>query len=198
MSRLKVGLTGGLASGKSTVAFWLGEAGYKVLDADRLVADLYAPGEAGTEKVLALFGQAAIDAEGAVDHDRLAELVFADAASRKRLEQAIHPLVRERFLAAAKETDGVAVLEATLLIEAGFAAEFDLVATVEADVETRVARAVARGSAEDDARARMDAQGPDTLRRSGADLVLDNNGDLEALRRQTDDLIREIEARAVR
>jgi dephospho-CoA kinase len=196
MSRLTVGLTGGLASGKSTVGRWLADAGHAVVDADRLVAELYGPGRAGAARVEALFGPTVIDSSGAVDHRRLGELIFGDAEARRRLEQAIHPLVREAFREIAASTDGVAVLEATLLMEAGFTQEFDLVVTVEADVEARIGRAIERGMAEKDARARIVAQGTDTLRRSGADIVLDNSGDLEALRLQTDELLQEIARRS--
>jgi dephospho-CoA kinase len=189
---LRVGLTGGLASGKSTVAGWLAEAGFQVIDADRLVAELYAPGEAGTAAVRRLFGDEVLDERGGVDHRKVAERVFADPAARHALEQAIHPLVRERFAALARQAAGVIVLEATLLVEAGYGPAFDLVVTVECPADVRLGRAVARGMDEDAARARLLAQGDGSVRREGAQRAIDNCGDREALRRQVDELITEL------
>lgn len=189
---LRVGLTGGLAGGKSTVARWLAEAGFRVIDADRLVAELYAPGEAGTAAVRRLFGDEVLDERGGVDHRKVADRVFADQELRRALEQAIHPLVRERFAAIAREAAGVVVLEATLLVEAGYGPSFDLVVTVECPAEIRLARAVARGMDEAAARARLLAQGDGAARREGAQRVLDNCGDPGELRRQVDELITEL------
>lgn len=190
-ARLRIGLTGGLASGKSTVARRLAEAGYRVVDADRLVAELYRPGEPGVRAVADLFGLELLDAEGGVDKARLAELVFADRAQLARLEAAVHPLVRERFQQIADGLDGgVAVLEATRLVEAGFAPDFDLVVAVEAPLDLRLQRAVARGLSEDDARARLAAQGDGHERRLAAHHLIDNDGTLEDLLARTDALVR--------
>jgi len=189
---LRVGLTGGLASGKSTVAGWLAEAGFLVIDADRLVAELYEPGEPGAEAVRRLFGDEALDARGAVDHAKVADRVFADPEARRALERAIHPLVRERFAAIAREATGIVVLEAALLVEAGYGPSFDLVVTVECPAAVRLARAVARGMDEATARARLLAQGDGTARREGAQRAIDNCGDPGELRRQVDELITEL------
>jgi dephospho-CoA kinase len=189
---LRIGLTGGLAGGKSTVARWLAEAGFQVVDADRLVAELYAPGEAGTEAVRRLFGDEALDERGGVDHRKVADRVFADAEARKALERAIHPLVRDRFVRIAEAATGVVVLEATLLVEAGFAPSFDLVVSVECPAQVRLARAVARGMDEATARARLLAQGDGAVRREAAQRVIDNCGDPDGLRRQTDELVTEL------
>lgn len=188
MTALRVGLTGGLASGKSTVARLLAERGATVVDADRLVAELYEPGEPGARAAAELFGAQMLDARGAVDRERLARVVFTDADARRRLERAIHPLVRERFAALARGAQGVVVLEATLLVEAGYAPGFDRVVTVEADPEARVARAVARGMSEDEARRRLLAQGEGDARRAAADTVIRNDGDLADLERRVDEL----------
>ncbi len=194
---LRVGLTGGLASGKSTVAKLLAEAGFLVVDADRIVAELYRPGGAGAAAVSELFGPDALDAAGAVDRAAVAGRVFADAAARRRLEEAIHPLVRRRFAEiAAAAGEPVVVLEATLLVEAGYGPDFDLVVTVEADPEVRLARAVARGSTEADARARLAAQGGGDRRRAGAGRVIDNSGDLAALEAEVAALVAELRERA--
>jgi dephospho-CoA kinase len=196
VSRLTVGLTGGLASGKSTVADRLRDAGFRVVDADAIVADLYRPGEAGTRAAVELFGPGVLDAAEGVDRAALAARIFADPAARRRLEERIHPLVGERFAAIAAATSGVAVLEATLLVEAGFAPRFDVVVTVEADPATRLRRAVARGLPESAARARLAAQGGKTARLTAAHHVLRNDGTPADLRRQVDELVADLRRRA--
>lgn len=195
-----LGLTGGMASGKSTVARTLGELGCRVVDADRLVADLYRPGRPGAAAVRELFGPEALTEDGAVDHPMVAARVFADPAARKQLEAAIHPLVRQRFAEIAAQAaedptgDDIVVLEATLLVEADYGEDFDLVVTVEAPEEQRLQRAIARGQSPEDARARMKAQGDGEIRRTGADRVLVNDGTLEALRAKVAALVEEVRA----
>lgn len=190
MSALRVGLTGGLASGKSTVAGWLRDAGFLVVDADRIVADLYRPGGPGVEAVRGLFGDEVINPDGSVDHAAVGARVFSDPEARLALERAIHPLVRQRFQEiAGQAVEGVVVLEATLLVEAGYGPSFDLIVTVEADCEYRLKRAVERGMEEASARARLIAQGDGETRRAAAHRVIDNSGGLEHLRHQVDELI---------
>jgi dephospho-CoA kinase len=198
VSAYRVGVTGGLASGKSTVARWLAAAGFPVVDADQVVADLYRPGQPGAAAVAALFGPAMLDAAGGVDKKRLSARIFppgaggADEPARHALEAAIHPLVQQRYQEISAAARGVVVFEATLMVESGSARGFDLVVTVEADPEVRLQRAVARGMPEPAARARLAAQGDGAARRAGAHRVLDNDGDLAALRRQVDPLIAEL------
>ncbi|MDY7095357.1 MAG: dephospho-CoA kinase [Acidobacteriota bacterium] len=195
MSRpLLVGLTGGLASGKSTVAGWLGELGCTVLDADRLVAELYRPGAEGAQAVERLFGPEVLTADGAVDRPKVAQRVFADDDARRRLEQAIHPLVAQRFVHHTEEAEGILIYEATLLVEAGRADEFDLVVTVEADADRRLRWAVERGLDEESARGRLRAQGDGTQRRGRADRILQNDGSLDDLRHEVEKLLAELEA----
>ena len=189
---LLVGLTGGLASGKSTVSKWLREAGFTVIDADRLVAELYQPGQPGVTEATGLFGPEVLNEQGGIDHARLAARVFSDPDARRALEEAIHPLVRRRFEEIARATEGVIVLEATLLVEAGYGPSFDLLITVEAPCELRLERAVGRGMPEESARARLLAQGDGEERRRAAHRILDNSGDLAGLRRQTDELVGEL------
>ncbi len=196
MNRILVGLTGGLASGKSTVARWLDEAGFLVVDADRVVADLYAPGARGSEIVRDLFGPEALTGKGAVDRARVAERVFGDDRARRRLEQAIHPLVRRRFAEISRQAEGVVVYEATLLVESGHAENFDLVISIEAPEEQRLTWAVARGMHEAQASARLTAQGDGARRRAGADRIISNDGTLDDLRRAADELIEELRERA--
>jgi dephospho-CoA kinase len=195
---LRVGLTGGLAGGKSTVAGWLRDAGFIVIDADRLVADLYRPGGQGAALVRQLLGPEVIDAEGGVDRAKVAARVFSDPEIRRALEKAVHPLVRERFTEIAQAAQGVVVLEATLLVEAGYGPMFDFIVTVEADAETRLRRAIARGLDEASARARLVAQGDGKERKEAAHRVIDNCGGLPQLRRQVDELIEELSRMAGR
>ncbi len=196
MTALAVGLTGGLASGKSTLGRWLAEAGFSVDDSDSVVAELYRPGAAGAEAVRELFGDAALTDEGAVDHAALAARVFSDPDARRRLEEAIHPLVRSRFREIREDTEGVAVLEVPLLVEAGMAGDFDVVVTVEADPELRVRRAIDRGLDEEASRARVAAQVSAEERRAVADIVIENDGDLDDFRRKADELVATLRRRA--
>jgi dephospho-CoA kinase len=198
VSRYLVGLTGGIAAGKSTVAGMLGEAGLRVVDADGLVAELYRPGGAGAAAVAELLGAEYLRQDGSVDSPRLAAAVFADGDARRRLEATIHPLVRQRFRAIAAAEPGVTVLEATLLVEAGYGPDFDLVVTVEAAAAVRLRRAMARGLDEAAARARLAAQGDGAARRAGADFEIHNDGDRDELDRQVQALLRRIATRVTR
>ncbi len=197
---LLVGLTGGLASGKSTVARLLAEGGCTVTDADQVVADLYRPGEPGALAVAGLFGPSALNEEGAVDHPAVGAKVFADPEARKALEAAIHPLVRARFeqIASRLPAGAIAVHEATLLVEAGRGPSFDLIVTVEAPPEIRLARAIARGLKEEDARARLAAQGDGLRRRQAAHREIDNSRGPEDLAEQTAVLLADLKALADR
>ncbi len=197
MTALRVGLTGGIAAGKSTVAAWLQDAGLRVVDADRLVARLYRPGGEGAAAVARLFGSDCLRPDGGVDHARLAARIFDDVEARRQLEEAIHPLVKRDFEALARATAGVIVLEAPLLVEAGFAKDFDVVVTVEADAEERLQRAVARGLDRLDAERRLAAQSAPGVRLRAAHIVVRNDGSLEDLRREVDGLVADLERRAL-
>ena len=164
-----------------------------MIDADQLVSELYLPDQPGALAVGRLFGDEVLTVEGGVDHRRLAARVFDDPESRRRLETAIHPLVGEHFAQLAATHDGVLVLEATLLVEAGLAGDFDLVVAVEADADVRLARAIDRGMSESDARARLAAQNDDAYRRRAADITIENSGDRQALRREVHRLLGEID-----
>jgi dephospho-CoA kinase len=196
LKALRVGLTGGLASGKSTVAGMLAEAGFRVVDADRLVADLYAPGAPGSAAVKRLFGSDYIDSAGAVDKSRVARLVFADDAARRKLEAEIHPLVREAFRQMVSENPAPIVLEATRLVEAGYAPDFDLIVSVEAPEGARLERAVARNLTEEQAVARLTAQGDGAKRREVAHRLIWNDGTLEQLEEKVAKLVADIRKRA--
>jgi len=178
-----VGLTGGLASGKSTVARILVDRGVAVLDADRIVHDLYRPGEAGSGVVAELFGPRMLDSDGAVDRVRLGRLVLADMLVRRRLEAAIHPLVRTRIgdWLAARPVDSIAVVEAALLVETGSWRDYDLLLVTRCSPEQQLERAVARGLSDQRARALLETQLPIDSKCSYADVVINNRGDLESL-----------------
>lgn len=187
--RLLLGLTGGLASGKSTVARLLAQRGCTVVDADQLVAELYRPGGKGAEVIRELVGEAVLTAAGGVDHTALARRLFAEPELRSKVEKAVHPLVGQSFRERATAARGIVVLEATLLIEAGFGPDFDVVVTVEADPALRLERAVARGLDRADAERRLAAQSPEVVRTAAADIVVRNEGSLEELVGAVDELL---------
>ena len=166
-----------------------------MVDADRVVAELYAPGGRGAAAVRDLFGPETLTADGAVDRVRVAERVFSDDSARRRLEEAIHPLVRRHFAETARKAEGIVVYEATLLVESGHSENFDLVVSIEAPAERRLAWARARGMSEEQAKARLAAQGDGASRRAGADRILANGGTLDDLRRKVDELIEELRLR---
>lgn len=187
---LRVGLTGGIGSGKSAVARLLADRGAYVVDADRLAREVLRPGGAGFELVVREFGPQLVLPTGALDRARLAEVVFADPAARQRLEAIVHPLVRQ---AAADELrrldrDRIVVEDVPLLVEAGLAGDYDVVVVVEAPAELRLARLAARGLPPADARARMAQQADDAARRAVADEILPNSGDLSQLAAAVDQL----------
>jgi len=195
---LRVGLTGGIASGKSTVAARLRELGIPVLDADLLVRDLYEPGRAGAAAVADEFGSELLDERGAVNRPRLSALAFADPAAVSRLNARIHPLVRtetERWLAERDdEGHAAAVVEATLLVENAGRERYDLLVAVSAPEETRLARALHRdpSSTRESVLARMRAQLSDEVRNASCDVVLVSDGNVEQLRAKADALAREL------
>jgi dephospho-CoA kinase len=191
---LRVGLTGGIGSGKSTVAHRLAALGAVLVDADVLAREVVAPGTDGLAEVVAAFGSGVLDADGALDRAALAAVVFDDAAARERLNAVVHPRVRERAdeLVAAAPPDAVVVQDVPLLVETGSPAAFALVVVVHADVPERVRRLVnTRGLAAADARARIAAQADDVARRAAADVWLDNDGIPEQLQAAVDALWRD-------
>jgi dephospho-CoA kinase len=185
---LRIGLTGGIGSGKSTVSALLAARGAVIVDADLIAREVVEPGTPGLAAVVEAFGPDVLAADGALDRAALAAVVFADPEARSRLDGIVHPLVRARAreLAAAAPQDAVLVNDVPLLVETGQAASYDLVLVVEADAATRVSRLVRRGLTAEDARARIAAQATDEQRRAVADVVLDNSGTPEQLAEQVD------------
>jgi dephospho-CoA kinase len=185
---LRIGLTGGIGSGKSTVSALLAGRGAVIVDADRIAREVVEPGTEGLAAVVEAFGAQVLTADGSLDRPALAAVVFSDPAARARLDAVVHPLVRRRTaeLVAAAPDDAVVVNDVPLLVETGQAGSYDVVLVVEAHPEIRVARLVQRGLTEDDARARIASQATDEQRRAVADVVLDNSGTPEELAEQVD------------
>ena len=187
-----VGLTGGLASGKTAVARLLEARGVPVLDADREVHRLYRPGAAGATVVRRLFGERVLAADGSVDREALARRVLADDAALARLNAAVHPLVRTAVeewvsgLGRGEEPPPVAVVEAALLVESEGRDAYDLLVVVWCQARQQLERALARGMAEERARAVLAAQLPIDAMRAAADVVIDNSGPPEALAAEVD------------
>lgn len=192
---LRVALTGGIASGKSTVGGWLRELGCIVSDSDQLVAELYQPGQPGTAAVRKLFSKDLLDADGAVDRAKLADRVFADPAELRKLEAVIHPLVGQAYASLVARSEGILVFEVPLLVETGGADRYDAVVTVEARPALRLQRAVDRGVDPASAKARIATQTDSASRRAVADYVLENEGSIEDLHRQVEDLVAALEER---
>jgi dephospho-CoA kinase len=189
-----VGLTGGIGSGKTTVAKTLAELGAVIIDADQIAREVVEPGTDGLAEVVAAFGPGVLAADGRLDRPALARLVFGDEAKRKVLEGIIHPRVRVRAaeIIAAAPPASVVVNDVPLLVESGLAATFDVVIVVLADVETRISRlARDRGMSEAEARSRIAAQATDDQRRAVADVVIVNDGTPEQLRVAVGDAWRE-------
>lgn len=178
-----VGLTGGLASGKSTVAEGLERLGAEVFDCDAWVHELYRADGAGARDVAYLFGEKVLDAGGGVDRDALAAVVLSDPSARSRLEGAIHPLVRhgvEEWLGTLGPRS-VAVVEAALLVETGSWRNYDLLAVVWCEEEQQLQRALGRGVGEDRARGLLAAQIPLDDKRELAQVIIDNSGTRDEL-----------------
>lgn len=185
---LRIGLTGPIGCGKSTVAGWLAEAGGVVVDADRLARQVTAPGEPALGQIRERFGQQVFASDGSLDRAVLAKTVFADGGALRDLERIVHPAVRERLVAEVAAADAVGapfvVIEAIKLVEGGYAAECDEVWLVECSVETQRARLLGRGMSADDIERRLATQGSDLVNRLGqaATHRLLTDGDIEVVR----------------
>jgi dephospho-CoA kinase len=198
---LTVGLTGGIGSGKSTVAKLLAELGAPIFDADKVGHDIYRPGAPAYHDVIAAFGQEVVAADGSIDRKKLGPIVFADPAQLKRLESIVHPRMFERMGEMVKEmrAQGITlpiVIEAAILIEAHWQPLFDEIWLVEAPRERVIERVEAeRGLKPEQTEARIKAQLSNEERRQHASLVIDNSGTIEALRVKVTDLWRDLVAR---
>lgn len=188
---LTAGLTGGIASGKSTISRLFRELGCVTIDADQVVARLYEPGAAGHAALVQTYGPGILDAQGKIDRPKLADLAFASVASAQQLNALIHPLVTGEELRMMGEIaeqrpdeDLIVVVEATLLIEAGGRARYDRVVVVDVPPDVQLARAVGRGMSPEDVERRIARQMPREERLRYADYVIDNSGDEEQAARE--------------
>jgi dephospho-CoA kinase len=200
---LRVGLTGGIGSGKSEAGRRLAAHGAVLLDADKAARAVVEPGTPGLASIAETFGPGVLREDGSLDRAKLAEIVFADDAARGKLNAIVHPLVHD-YMRAAEEAaavqaagDGAVIVhDVPLLAEGGRGKEFDLVIVVDVPPEVQVARLAARGMPADQARARMAAQATRDERLAVADIVIDNSGTLEDLDRRVTEVWTTLQARA--
>ncbi len=191
---LLVGLTGGIATGKSTVNAMLASPSVRVVDADVLAREVVEPGTLAHKQIVAEFGKEVLQPDGRLDRARLGEIVFPDAAKRKRLEAITHPAIRARFekIMADLERagfDGILIWDASLLVESGGNKNMDRVVVVTTDPATQLRRLMERdGCSEEAARARTASQMPLAIKARYADYVIDNSG----TRGQTQARVREV------
>ncbi|WP_315035519.1 dephospho-CoA kinase [Actinomyces oris] len=187
---LRVGLTGGIGSGKSTVACLLEERGAVVTSADEVARDVVGPGSDGLAAVVAEFGEGILVPDGSLDRSALGRLVFSDDLRRARLEELLLPLIAAEAWARMDTVPvgQVAVYDVPLLVEGQMQDLFDLVIVVEAELEVRLERLAARGMTRDEALARIAVQATDEERRAVADVVVSNSGALEDLSAEVDRL----------
>ncbi|MFD6419700.1 dephospho-CoA kinase [Streptomyces sp. NPDC060194] len=201
---LRVGLTGGIGSGKSEVSRLFQERGAVLIDSDRIAREVVAPGTPGLARVVEVFGafgDEVLAEDGSLDRPRLGSIVFSDPEKLAALNAVVHPLVRERSaeLEAAAGGEVVVVHDVPLLTENGLAPLYDVVIVVDAAPGTQLDRLVGlRGMTEDEARARMAAQATREQRLAVADVVVDNNGSLDALRARVDEVWAGLAERAER
>lgn len=199
---IRVGLTGGIGSGKSTVSALLRQRGAVVIDSDELAREAVAPGTDGLAEVAEAFGSRVLAADGSLDRQRMAALVFQDPAARGRLEEIVHPRVRSAAAAlertaSREDPDSVIVHDVPLLIETGRHTGFDVVVVVDVPVDVAQQRLVEqRGLDPADAERRVAAQASREARRAIADVVLDNSGTVADIERQVDRLWNELSSRA--
>lgn len=187
---LRVGLTGGIGAGKSTVSELLVARGAVVVDADRIARELVVPGAPALAEIVARFGTGILLPDGQLDRSGLASRVFPDPDALAALDAIMHPRIAERAeqMLAAAERDGaeVVVYDMPLMVENGTSGDFDVVVVVRAPVEVRLARLAARGVPATDARDRMSRQASDEERCAVADILIDNGGDEQQLIAQVD------------
>jgi dephospho-CoA kinase len=202
---LRVGLTGGIGSGKSEVSRRLAAHGAVIIDADVAAREVVAPGTPGLAQIAEAFGPGVLGPDGALDRERLGAIVFRDPALRAKLNAIVHPLVGEWMRAAERAAadqardDLIVVHDVPLLAENSRASDFDLVIVVDVPPELQVERLVSqRGMTPDQARARMAAQASRPQRLALADLVIDNSGSLDDLDRRVTEIWTDLERRAAR
>lgn len=190
-----IGLTGGIAAGKSTVAKRWVEHGALEIDADQVARQVVEPGTVGLGRVVEAFGSDVLTADGELDRKQLARQIFSDAGKRELLNSILHPLIKQRTKQLLSElpAESIVVYNVPLLVEAAVDHPFDLVVTVEAPEEEQLRRLVeTRGLTESEARSRISAQAKPIERAARADRILNSNQDINLLLRDADALWREI------
>lgn len=195
---MRVGLTGGIASGKSTVSGMLSELGAIVVDADELAREVVAKGTRGLQLVVEAFGPEILGPDGEMDRPAVGRLIFADEAKRRVLEGIVHPLVFERYneLDESHMEDGVIVHDIPLLVESGRADTFEVVIVVDTPQETQIERMLAqRGWTREEAEARIAAQASRAERLAVATYVIENTGTLEDLRQRVAEVFEDLSRR---
>jgi len=191
---LLIGLTGGIGSGKSTVAAMLRDQGIRVVDADQIAREVVEPGQPALAELVEVFGQGILNDDGSLNRQELANRAFATEEATNALNTITHPRIEQetqrQFDLAAAEKENFLVYDMPLLVERGLHEEMDMVIVVHADIEERVRRLVEhRGLDEDDVRRRMSHQVDDVTRLASADVLIDNNGSVDHLRKQVDDFL---------
>ncbi|MGV9775325.1 dephospho-CoA kinase [Streptosporangium sp. NPDC003464] len=197
---LKVGLTGGIGSGKSEVSRRLASMGAMVIDADKIAREVVEPGTDGLARIVEMFGAEVLREDGSLDRERLGSIVFADSGKLASLNGIVHPLVGARVAELQRQADdgAIVVYDVPLLAENNLAPMYDVVVVVDAADEIRLARLVElRGMSEQDARARIAAQAGREDRLRLADLVIPNEGSLEDLETRVEEVWAELTARTV-
>ena len=194
----KIGLTGGIGAGKSTVARLLAEHGAIVVDADALAREVVAPGTPGLQEIVETFGDGVLRADGSLDREALGRIVFADPDKRRTLEAITHPRIGERTAALFDSAgeDDVVVHDVPLLVELNMAGLYEAVNVVEAPDDVRLERLEARGLPRDQAAERIRSQADRDQRRAVATFVIDNAGDEAALRRRVDEVWQQLHVSA--
>jgi dephospho-CoA kinase len=190
---VRIGLTGPIGCGKSTIAGWLAELGAAIVDADAIAREVVEPGQPAFDGVVTRFGRAIVAVDGSLDRRALGRIVFSDPGALRDLEAIVHPAVRPRIIASVAEAERAGapavVIEAIKLVEAGYARECTEVWLVECPPDVALARLRRRGASDADARQRVDAQGPDLVGRLERDLDrvryrrIDTSASREATRR---------------
>lgn len=184
---LRVGLTGGIASGKSTIMRHFASLGCVSVDADAVVAKLYRPGNAGHEAIVRTYGPEVLLPNGEIDRKKLADIAFANAAEAQKLNALIHPIViaEEERMMDAHDGDAIYIVEATLLLESGGRRRYDRIVVVDVPPDMQLERAVGRGMTREEAARRIAHQMPREERLRQADYVIDNSGDERAAEKET-------------
>jgi len=198
---LHVGLTGGIATGKSTISRTFAGLGCVTVDADAVVARLYRPGEAGHASLVKTYGRGILREDGEIDRQKLADIAFVDAASSQKLNALIHPLVLEAEeeilraeIARFPDRERIFVIEATLLLEAGGRERYDRIVVIDAPPEVQIERGIARGMTREEVTRRIAHQMPREERLRHADYVIDNSVDARTAEIETHRVFNRLQA----